>query len=92
MPLKDEFTNEDEYEKALSMRDERYQEFQRQFHARPDVRDKDNAYHRAEYANMNAEMKKRGKWVVTKLTKMHERKKHFKVECTGALLVATRFL
>jgi hypothetical protein len=58
MPLKDEFTSDVEYEKALSMRDERYKEFQRQFHARPNVREKDNAYHRAEYANMDAEIKK----------------------------------
>ena len=58
LPIKDEFTEETEYEKAKRMRQERYREFQRQYHARRDIRDKDNAYHREEYANMSAGAKK----------------------------------
>lgn len=58
LPLKDEFAADEEYEKAKELHQARHQEFQRQFHARKDVREKDNAYHREEYANMSAEEKK----------------------------------
>ena len=58
LPIKDEFSSDEEYDKAKRMRQERYKEFQRQFHAREEVREKDNAYHREEYANMSNEAKR----------------------------------
>ena len=57
-PKREEFTCDEEFSKAQSLHEEREIEFKKQYHKRKDVRNKDNEYHRQQWANMSKDAKR----------------------------------